>query len=70
MYKSNKNDKIISTPSVTGSFATSESSNLTIESGHVGIDNKDLFYTLGDAEENEFADKTIDLDPLKGEDKK
>lgn len=70
MYKSNKNDKIMSTPSVTGSFATSESSNLTIESGHVGIDNKDLFYTLGDTAEKEFSDKTIDFMSVTDNDKK
>jgi hypothetical protein len=48
MSKSNKNDKILSTPSVTGSQGTSESSNLTIDSGHVGASNESLFLEFED----------------------
>jgi hypothetical protein len=64
MPKSNKNDKILSTPSVTGSQGTSESSNLTIDSGHVGASNESFFLEFEDVPEAEaHRDKTMNLKP-------
>jgi hypothetical protein len=62
MSKDNKNDKILSTPSATGSQATSAPSNLTIASGHVNGDNDSLFPHYGDAsDDNTHREKTVNL---------
>jgi hypothetical protein len=64
MSKDNKNDKILSTPSATGSQATSDSSNLTIASGHANGDNDSLFLHYGDAPDNKtHREKTVNLRP-------
>lgn len=64
MSKRNKNDKILSTPSVTGSQGTSESSNLTIDSGHVGASNESLFLEFEDVPiVDGHREKTTNLKP-------
>lgn len=65
MTKSNKNDKILSTPSITGSYGLSESSNLSIDSGHVEADNKDLFINFGEHDTSHRTEKTMNLKPDK-----
>ena len=64
MSKDNKNDKILSTPSATGSQATSDSSNLTIASGHANGDNDSLFLHFDDDSDKEtHREKKINLKP-------
>ena len=59
----NKDDRILSTPSVTGSHATSESSNLTIGSGHVEADNKSFFLNFDNVKNPIPTDTTMNLKP-------
>lgn len=64
MTKAAKDDRILSTPSVTGSHGTSESSNLTIDSGHVGASNKSFFLEFDDTSNDKTnREKTINLKP-------
>jgi hypothetical protein len=59
----NRDDKILSTPAVKGDYATSESSNLTIASGHVGASNKSIFIDFEKPENSHYTEKTMDLEP-------
>jgi hypothetical protein len=59
--KGNENDKILSTPSVTGSHATSESANLTIDSGHVGASNESFFLEFEPTDDETHREKTMNL---------
>jgi hypothetical protein len=70
MKKSKKYDKILSTPSTTGSTGTSESSNTTIDSGHVGASNKSFFLDFSDEKDTPVAQKTMDLRPDRKDDGK
>lgn len=64
MPKDTRNDKILSTPSATGSQATSESSNLTIASGHVGASNDSFFLEFDDSSDDKtHREKTMNLKP-------
>jgi hypothetical protein len=63
MNKNNKDDKILSTPSVTGSYGTSDSSNLTIASGHVGADNDSFFLNFEASDDQTHREKTMNLKP-------
>ncbi|GLC30628.1 hypothetical protein [Clostridium omnivorum] len=56
-------DKLLSTPTTTGSLGTSESSNLTISSDLVGTDSKDLFIHFDAPKNVERPTQTVDLKP-------